>query len=108
MENNCELTSENNCYDGVDECIADMLTLPPTDDDGGLVGKSFGCRILHAYLAARNDAHCPCISSDPEYDPKCFVKCPKSDEITNEDMFHPVELAFLAQHAIDVGLGEQQ
>jgi len=108
MENNCALTFENNCYGHVDECIADMLTLPPTSDDGKLDGKSFGCRVLHGYLAARNDGHCPHISFDPEYDPSCFIKCQKSKGISNEDMFHPFELGFLAQHALDVGLGEQQ
>jgi hypothetical protein len=108
MESNCALTFENNCYGDVDECIADMLSLPPADEDDSLVGNSFGCRVLHSYLAARNDGHCAHISVVPEYDLDCYVKCQKPNEVTNADMFHPIELQFLAQHAIDVGLGQKQ
>ena len=110
MQNTCPSTFSNNCYrEGeLDECMADILSLPGTDEDGGVIGKSFGCRVVHAQLARRNEKHCPHISFDPEYDSNCKLKCQKVKDITYEDMFHPAELAFLADHAEELGLGQKQ
>jgi len=36
------------------------------------------------------------------------LKCQKVKDITYEDMFHPAELAFLADHAEELGLGQKQ
>lgn len=113
MQTSCTSTFKNNCYTttpskDIESCIAELLSLAPHDDVGRLDGKSFGCRVLHAGLAKSNDKHCPHISFDPEYDYKCHVKCQKSKEINNEDMFHPIELGFLATFAADVGLGQEQ
>ncbi len=110
MRETCPHTFTANGYDttgGVEVCIEDMLSLPP-DEYGRIDGKSFGCRVVHAYLAKKDNRHCPHISFIPEYDSSCEIKCQKSKEITNEKLFHPVELAFLAQHAEALGLGEKQ
>jgi len=110
MQNNCASTFANNCYNGgdsIDKCITDMLTLP-AHEEGRIDGKSFGCRILHSLLVPVDNNHCAHVSFDPEYDLNCALKCQKSKEITNEDVFHPTEIAFMAQHALSLGLGERQ
>lgn len=111
MESSCQATFGNNCYNspgnisGVDKCVDDLLSLPATDDGGpSFNGDSFACRVLHANLAGNNDKHCAHISFDPEFDSSCFLKCQQAAGITNSDIFHPMEMGFLAGRAIDYGL----
>lgn len=109
MQNNCASTFANNCYNEGDigTCMADLLTLP-AHEEGRIDGNSFGCRILHSLLVPVDNNHCAHISFGPEYDLNCALKCQKSKGLTNEDVFHPAEIAFMAQHALSLGLGERQ
>jgi hypothetical protein len=115
MQSSCSETFENSCYNapgvisGIDKCVDDLMSLPATDNTGpSLNGKSFGCRVLHSSLAASNKKHCPHISFGPEFDSKCFVKCQQAANITNADMFHPMELGFMAVEADSNGLPDAQ
>lgn len=112
MQSSCPITFKKNCYNvdsGVGKCVNELLSLPATDYDGPtFTGKSFGCRYLHSLLAATNNNHCAHISFDPEFDPKCFVKCQQALEVTNSDMFHPIELGFVAAEAAIAGLPVEQ
>ena len=115
MMSGCPETFEKNCYNapgevtGLDKCMAELLSLPATDNDGPTFnGKSFGCRFLHSIFAGSNAKHCGHISFDPEYDPNCYTKCQDAAGITNADMFHPIELGFLAGEAAKHGLPVEQ
>lgn len=99
---------KKNCYNKVDECVNDVMTLPGTDGDNMIDGKTAGCRILHAEFASLNDKHCPHLSFIPEYDEKCFLKCQETANNVLADAFHPMELGFFKSVAVSVGIGEAE
>jgi len=108
LETTCSDTFyEKNCYDKVDECVNDVMTLPRTDG-GNIDGKTFGCRTLHADFASVNDKHCPHISFLPEYDVNCFLKCQETANNVLADAFHPIELGFYKSVAVSGGIGEAE
>ena len=98
---------EKNCYNKVDECVNDVMTLPRTDGDN-IDGKTMGCRTLHTEFASVNAKHCPHISFLPEYDANCFLKCQETANNVLADAFHPMELGFYKSVAVSAGIGEAQ
>jgi len=98
---------EKNCYNKVDECVNDVMTLPRTDGDN-IDGKTMGCRTLHTEFASVNDKHCPHISFLPEYDANCFLKCQETANNALADAFHPMELGFYKSVAVSAGIGEAE
>lgn len=98
---------EKNCYNKVDECFNDVMTLPRTDGDN-IDGKTMGCRTLHADFASVNDKHCPHISFLPEYDVNCFLKCQETANNVLADVFHPMELGLYKSVAVSAGIGEAE
>ena len=110
MRTSCPSTFERNCYtdEPIENCIADLLSLPLANENGKLDDKSFGCRVLHAFFVSTNNKHCPHISFLPEYGVNCLLKCQTSKGITNDDLFHPFELGTFAQAAASLGLGQEQ
>ena len=110
MHGSCPTTFESNCYSAkkINSCVNDLLSLPVADENGKLDGKSYGCRVIHSFFARTNADHCPHVSFLPEYDVNCLLKCQKSKGVTNEDLFHPVELGAFAQLGVTLGLGLEQ
>jgi len=110
MQDRCPSTFQNNCYTAksFNNCIDDLLSLPAVGEGGRIDGKSFGCRVNHAFFASTNDSHCPHTSFIPEYDSSCVVKCQDSYGLSNEDVFYPFELSAFAQFGVAIGLGEEQ
>jgi hypothetical protein len=108
MKNNCNsVFATDNCYNSVDQCVEEMLSLPSSEEGNG-DGKSFGCRLIHASFAAMNMSHCPHISFVPKYDESCYLKCQESKGHSSQDFFHPQELAMFENYSESVGLGVNQ
>jgi hypothetical protein len=108
LKDSCSSTFEDNCYAELGTCVDEMFALPAVAIDGAIDGKVISCRTLHGSFAATNEAHCPHMSFDPQYDPECNVKCQESNSLPDTEMFLDDELAYFAAFSQAIGLGEDQ
>ena len=70
-----------------EQCTKTLESLPILTNVTYLDGKDFGCRVLHAAFAERNDKHCPHISFEPLEDSNGKLKCQTSANIQVSDHF---------------------
>lgn len=91
MENNCTDIFEMNGYNSLDDCTGNFSLLPRrTETPGGVIygdGNSTHCRIVHSFLAKKNNIHCPHISFSPVEDVNGYTKCSNSAYLSNREYF---------------------
>ena len=109
MENDCPAVYEANGSLPREECIAALLDLPVLTPTNNFDGNDYGCRCLHTVLTIQNEFHCPHISLIPLEDDEGQIKCYKSKQISEEDLFTPEELNLfdqvLERNGVDTSIG---
>lgn len=102
MEINCRETFDLNNLTS-SSCQSTYDSLPLSNGEGYLDGKSTACRILHSAFAAQNKDHCPHLSFVPQMDLKGRVKCQESKEHKPSDFFSSFELETIKKRGHELG-----
>jgi hypothetical protein len=86
-------------------CEEQLQTLPSTEGQYYVDGKSSGCRALHAVFAATNPVnHCAHLSFAPLADPQGNIKCQSSKGKLPSSLFTENELQIYQDFAVSVGI----
>lgn len=70
------------------------ITIGIDGTTGFIDGNSQACRILHSFMARKNDDHCPHITLEPEVDKNGKIKCNKSAGEYHSDIYTTEEIGF--------------
>jgi hypothetical protein len=71
------------------------ITIGADGTTGFIDGNSQACRVLHSFMASKNDDHCPHITFEPEVDKNGKIKCNESAGEYHSDIFTAEEIGFM-------------